>query len=126
MQSYFMNFHVKGEVAHTLLLSDPEPKLLVDLSAQAANDSPAPGFRYPNRVSFTLRNKALIDRFCATVAPGDVIEATGTFDQSGYVAHHNGLVDTTFELLEFTLHRPHAELRHKGRVYSTDHADFVN
>lgn len=126
MQSYFLNFHVKGEVAHTLLLSEPEPRLLVDISAKAANDSPAPGLRYPNRVSFTVRNKTLIERFCASVAHGDVIEATGTFDQSGYIAHRAGHIDTTFELLEFTLHHPEAELTHDGRTYSANHAGFVN
>lgn len=122
MQTYFLNFHIKGEIAHTLLLSEPEPKLMVDISAQTATESDAPGFRYPRRVSFTVRDKALIERFRTTVSPGDVIEATGTFDQSGYVPHHKGHIDTTFELLDFEISRPELELQHNGRVFKTDHS----
>ncbi|CUH53172.1 hypothetical protein J7382_15735 [Shimia sp. R11_0] len=117
MQAYFLNFHVKGEIAHTLLLSEPEPKLLVDISASAATDAEAPGFRYPKRVSFTVRDKKLIERFRKTVSQGDVIEATGTFDQSGYVPHHRGHVDTTFELLDFVHFSEQVGLEHEGRVF---------
>ncbi len=120
MQSYFLNFHVKGEIAHTLMLSDPEPKLLVDISAKAATDAQTPGFRYPSRVCFTVRDQALIERFRNSVSPGDVIEATGTFDQSGYVPHHRGPIDTTFELLDFVHFEPVADLEHDGRVFQTD------
>lgn len=126
MQTYFLNFHVKGEIAHTLLLSEPEPKLLVDISAQAATRSDAPGFRYPKRVSFTVRDRALIERFRTSVALGDVIEATGTFDQSGYVAHHKGHIDTTFELLDFIHTPPETELMYRGQRYKTDIALPIN
>lgn len=126
MQTYFLNFHVKGEIAHTLLLSEPEPKLLVDISAEVATDAEAPGFRYPKRVSFTVRDRALIERFCTSVAQGDVIEATGTFDQSGYVPHHTGHIDTTFELLDFTHARPETDLIYKGQRYKTDIARPIN
>lgn len=119
MQQYFLNFHIKGEIAHTLMLSDPEPKLLVDISANAAHDSQAPGFRYPRRVSFTVRDLALIARFQDSVAPGDIIEATGTFDQSGYVPHHKGHIDTTFELLDFTHLETPKDLEHAGQVFTT-------
>ncbi|MBO9472690.1 hypothetical protein J7413_03985 [Shimia sp. R10_1] len=119
MHAYFLKFHVKGEIAHTLLLSEPEPKLLVDISAEAARDSDAPGFRYPKRVSFTVRDQDLIERFRNSVAPGDVIEATGTFDQSGYVPHHKGHIDTTFELLDFVHSPAQADLKHAGRVFRT-------
>ncbi len=119
MQQYFLNFHIKGEIAHTLMLSDPEPTLLVDISANAAHDSRAPGFRYPKRVSFTVRDQALIIRFQESVAPGDIIEATGTFDQSGYVPHHKGHIDTTFELLDFTHLDAPADLEHDGKTFAT-------
>lgn len=120
MQQYFLNFHVKGEIAHTLLLSDPEPKLMVDLSAIAATDAKAPGFRYPKRVSFTVRDQSLIERFRKTVSPGDVIEATGTFDQSGYVPHSRGHIDTTFELLDFVRTAADKNLEHDGRIFQTN------
>ncbi|GAA6179385.1 MULTISPECIES: hypothetical protein [unclassified Shimia] len=119
MQAYFLNFHVKGEIAHTLLLSEPEPRLLVDISATTATDAEAPGFRYPKRVSFTVRDQDLIERFRANVSPGDIIEATGTFDQSGYVPHQRGHVDTTFELLDFVQFEAGSDLKHDGRVFST-------
>lgn len=121
MQTYFLNFHVRGEIAHTLLLSEPEPKLMVDISAETATDADAPGFRYPKRVSFTIRDKDLIERFLKSVATGDIIEATGTFDQSGYVSHPNGHIDTTFELLDFVHFAPQAELEYNGRVFATGH-----
>ncbi len=120
MQPYFLNFHVKGEIAHTLLLSEPEPKLLVDISATTATDADAPGFRYPKRVCFTVSDQALIARFRDTVSPGDVIEATGTFDQSGYVPQHRGHVDTTFELVDFVRREALDKLEHEGRVFLPD------
>ncbi|MCP4207605.1 MAG: hypothetical protein GY767_11235 [Shimia sp.] len=120
MQPYFLNFHVKGEIAHTLLLSEPEPRLLVDISASTATEAEAPGFRYPKRVCFTVTDKALIARFRETVTPGDVIEATGTFDQSGYVPHKNGHIDTTFKLLDFVRAEAVGNLEHDGRVFQTD------
>lgn len=120
MQPYFLNFHVKGEIAHTLLLSDPEPKLLVDISATAATEAEAPGFRYPKRVCFTVTDQDLIARFRDTVAPGDVIEATGTFDQSGYVPHNRSHIDTTFKLLDFVRTEAVGKLEHDGRVFQPD------
>lgn len=120
MQPYFLNFHVKGEIAHTLLLSEPEPRLLIDISARAATGAEAPGFRYPQRVCFTVTNKDLIARFRDTVSPGDVIEATGTFDQTGYVPHTRGHIDTTFELLDFVRSEASGKLEHDGHVFQPD------
>lgn len=126
MQAYFLNFHVKGEIAHTLLLSDPEPKLLVDISAISANEHKAPGFRYPQRVSFTVTDTALIERFRKTVSTGDVIEATGTFEQTGYVPHTSGHIDTTFQLLDFVHSKEESQLKHAGRVFDTQRSDRPN
>ncbi|KPA21875.1 hypothetical protein shim_17600 [Shimia sp. SK013] len=118
MHPYFMNFHVKGEVAGTLLLKSTKPKLLVDLSRQTAADAQAPGFRYPDRVCFTIRDDRLIQRFQREISVGDVIEAHGAFEQSGYLPHGNIHVDTTFEMRSF-LQRAgkQPDLSYAGRVY---------
>ncbi len=127
MQSYFMNFHVKGEIAGTLLLKSPESKLLVDVSPRIASRSQAPGYRYPSRVCFTLRDQALIDRFQKEVSVGDVIEAHGTFSQNGYVPQGNTHVDTIFEMLSF-MHRGFArkDLTHAGKTFQVPPANFLN
>ncbi|TCL10204.1 hypothetical protein BXY66_2273 [Shimia isoporae] len=127
MQPYFMNFHVKGEVAGTLLLNATEPKLLVDLSPECATREKAPGFKYPNRVSFTICNPDLIKRFQKTVALGDVIEAHGAFVQSGYVPHGNRHVDTTFEMRSFQQRSAKMpELSHGGQVFQMRTAGLPN
>lgn len=124
MQPYFMTFHVKGEIAGSLLLREPEPKLLVDLSPDPAKTAPSPGFCYPNRVSFTLLNQALIEKFRQNTRPGDVIEASGTFSQSGYIPHKTSHIDTTFQMLSFSLCKKQTpEFWHAGRQYRL--ADMV-
>lgn len=127
MHSYFMNFHVKGEVAGTLLMKTPETKLLVDLSPETATSSPAPGYKYPSRVCFTLHEPTLISRFREEVSIGDVIEAHGIFSQNGYVPQGNGHVDTVFEMLSF-MHRGFArkDMSHHGHVFRPPSATFVN
>lgn len=118
MHPYFMNFHVKGEVAGTLLLKSAQPKLLVDISPQAAAQTQAPGFRYPKRVCFTIREDRLIQRFQSEISIGDVIEAHGAFEQSGYLPHGNKHVDTTFEMRSFLLRSgKQPDLSYAGRVY---------
>lgn len=119
MQQFFMKFHVQGEIAGVLFLGEPTPRLLVDLSTQPATAATAPGFRYPSRVSFTLRCTTLISRFRAQLKLGQMIEATGTFDQSGYVPHHTSHIDTTFLMLDFQpAGLPVADLNHAGQIYA--------
>lgn len=118
MHPYFMTFHVKGEIAGSLFLREPQPKLLVDLSPDPAKPGPAPGFCYPNRVAFTLVNTALIEKFREETRPGDVIEATGTFSQTGYIPHKTSHIDTVFQMLDFALCKKQLpELWHAGRHY---------
>ncbi len=119
MQQFFMKFHVQGEIAHMLFLREPAPRLLVDLSTKAATTASAPGFRYPNRVSFTLRCSTLIARFRAQMTTGQMVQATGTFDQSGYIPHLTSHIDTTFLMLDFKpAGLPIADLNHAGQIYA--------
>lgn len=127
MQPYFMNFHVKGEVAGILLLKGAHPKLLVDLSPNAATESEAPGYRYPTRVGFCIRDLQLIKRFQNSISVGDVIEAHGSFDQTGYVPQGNRHVDTTFEMRSFQQRNVKLlELSHGGRTFATSAAALRN
>ncbi|WP_204112407.1 hypothetical protein [Shimia biformata] len=117
MSEFFMRFHVMGEVAETLFLQDEDPRLLVDLSVEPANPGVTPVQKYPNRVSFTLRDPQLIAEFQARVETGDLVEATGTFSQSAYVPHRTSHIDTTFEMVEFNCHhRVVPQLRYQGQV----------
>ncbi len=127
MQDYFMNFHVKGEVAARLLIREPEFKLLVDISPTPAADAKAPGFRYPNRVSFTLECEWLIDRFLDEVKIGEVVEAKGTFIQSNYIPHKTSQIDTTFKMVSFERpHRALKDLNHAGRIYQLPAPAWIN
>lgn len=118
MTPYFMTFHVKGELAGTLFLREPEPRLLIDLSPAPTTGAKAPGHAYPERVCFTLRSSELITRFRDEMRPGDVVEATGTFSQSGYIPHKTSHIDTTFMMLDFTrATRRLPDLSHSGRTY---------
>ncbi|MEP2534187.1 hypothetical protein [Shimia sp.] len=118
MQPFFMTFHVKGEIAGTLLLREPQKKLLIDLSPEVSTGARAPGYAYPERVCFTLTNEDLISRFDQDIAAGDVIEATGTFSQSAYIPHKTSHIDTTFLMLDFVrCSRRLPDPRHKGNVY---------
>lgn len=122
-----MNFHVKGEVAGTLLLKSDGPKLLVDLSPETAGSSSAPGFRYPKRVCFTIRCGKLIKRFQRDISAGDVIEAHGAFEQSGYVPQGNTHVDTTFELRSFQrVAAKLPDLAYAGRSYQVGAPALLN
>lgn len=127
MQQFFMKFHVKGEIASTLFLREPTRRLLVDLSSAPATSALAPGYRYPNQVSFMLRSDALIERFRAQMTPGQMIEATGTFEQSGYIPHRTSHIDTTFLMLDFKpLGLPIADLSHAGRIYTMPSQAWMN
>ena len=118
MRPYFMTFHVRGEIAGTLLLQEPERRLLIDLSPNPSTGAAAPGYAYPERVAFTLRNDDMIARFRDELSPGDVIEATGTFSQAGYIPHKTSHIDTTFLMLEFSrCGRALPELCHAGHQY---------
>ncbi|PSL19696.1 hypothetical protein [Shimia abyssi] len=119
MSPYFMTFHVKGELVGSMLLREPEQKLLIDVSPNPSTGASAPGFAHPERVCFTLKNPDLIKRFRDETSPGDVIEATGTFAQSGYIPHKTSYIDTTFLLLDFNCRaQSWPELFHAGRKYS--------
>ena len=127
MQPYFMNFHVKGEVAGTLLMKSPEPKLLVDISPEPATQAQAPGFRYPARVCFTVREHQLIKRFQSLISIGDVIEAHGSFAQTGYLPQGNRHVDTIFEMRSFQQRSVKIpDLTYGGHIFSLPHSCLPN
>lgn len=118
MSEYFMRFHVLGEVAETLFLDGEDPRLLVDLSVETANPGSTQVQKYPNRVSFTLRDPILIAAFMKKVENGDLVEATGTFSQSAYVPHRTSHIDTTFEMVDFLCHqRVVPQLTFQGQVF---------
>ena len=48
----------------------------------------------------------------------DVIEASGTFSQTGYIPHKTSHIDTVFQMLDFSLCEKHIpELWYAGRQY---------
>lgn len=123
MINTFMRFHVKGEVAETLLLNTPNPKLLIDLSPEPALEDEGPVLThvYPTRVSFTLSDPELIEKFRQEVAVGDLLEAAGTFSQCEYTPHRSSHIDTTFRMLEFHRHqRAVLDLTLDGRVFKPE------
>lgn len=101
MPRYHARFSILGEVTEMLFTDTPSPRLMIDISARPAPDSETPGFSY--RTSFTALEKSLIDSLQDEVVPGDVIEATGSFWQTGYLPHPKGRIDTTFCLTGFRM-----------------------
>lgn len=94
MNNYHAKFCILGEVVEMLLTEEPAPRLLIDISAQPGEDQDVQGF--VSRTSFSVTDPELIDQLQDKVSLGDVIEATGSFWQSGYVPHRTTYIDTTF------------------------------
>lgn len=101
MNTYHASFCILGEVTEMLVLHKPVQRMLIDISARPDTDRDAQGFVY--RTSFSATKPKLICDLQDQVSPGDVIEAKGTFWQSGFVPHRQGYVDTTFCLSGFRL-----------------------
>ena len=101
MNTYHASFCILGEVTEMLLLQKPDQRMLIDISARPDLDQDAQGFVY--RTSFSATTPELISILQDQVSPGDVIEAKGSFWQSGFVPHRQGYVDTTFCLSGFRL-----------------------
>lgn len=102
MTNYFASFRVVGEVVEMLLCEAPEPRLLIDISAEAPQEgSDAPGF--PWRSTFSIVDPDLIREFREQVGSGDVISAEGRFWQESYVPQGGLHVDTTFLLQSFNM-----------------------
>lgn len=101
MNEYFMKFQVFGEVADFLLLKKPHRRLLIDISTDPARQVENGQRMHPSRTTFTILEPEQIESFLATMAKGDLIEATGSFSQSNYVPQKTSYVDTTFLLTSF-------------------------
>jgi hypothetical protein len=109
MGSYFSTFHAIGEVADMLLLREPKLKLLVDISLDPPGHEETAFRKYPNRTSYSISARNLIDRFLAEVAIGKVVELHGRFSQSAYIPHKTAYIDTVFTIDSFTVvkFKPH-------------------
>jgi hypothetical protein len=101
MTNYHATFCIRGEVVAMLTCQEPAPRLLIDISAQPADEQAVRGFVH--RTSFCVTDATLIKALQDKVSVGDVIEATGSFWQSGYVPHRNSVIDTTFSLSAYQL-----------------------
>jgi len=109
MTSYHATFCIRGEVVALLTCQDPArdtgqgtaKRLLIDISAQPTKDLDIQGFVH--RTSFSVTDTSLIQEIQDRVSVGDVIEATGSFWQSGYVPHRTTVIDTTFSLSAYQL-----------------------
>ncbi len=101
MKNYHASFCILGEVVEMLYMRQPTPRLLVDISAQPGTDLEPEGFFH--RTTFSAFDAKLIGDLQGRVSSGDVIEATGSFWQLGYVPDKSGVIDTTFHLSGFRL-----------------------
>jgi len=101
MTNYHATFCIRGEVVAMLNCKDPARRLLLDISAQPSEKHDVQGFIH--RTSFSVTDTALIREIQNRVAVGDVIQATGSFWQTGYVPHRTTLIDTTFALSGYQL-----------------------
>ncbi len=106
MPTYHAKFCILGEVIEMFRFQEPAQRLLIDISAHPGPDQDTPEFVY--RTSFSVIDPTLIHDLQDRVSPGDTIEATGTFWQTGYVQHQTGYIDTTFRLTGFQLIRKQA------------------
>ncbi|MFT5160251.1 MAG: hypothetical protein ACI861_000860 [Paracoccaceae bacterium] len=119
MKKYFSTFHVVGEVADILLQNEPARKLLVDISQDRPGHEKSSFRKHPNRSSFTIFDRELIDQFLAEITIGCVIEVSGGFTQSNYVPHKTTYIDTVFTVDDFSVlrksgHRTEAAERHSA------------
>ncbi len=101
MTRYHAKFCILGEVADMLTPESDIPRLLIDITAMPADDHSASGFVH--RTSFSVIDPGLIADMQGRVSPGDVIEATGSFWQTGYVPYRTSYIDTTFCLSGYRL-----------------------
>ena len=101
MTNYHATFCIRGEIVAMLACQQPASRLLIDISARPADEQAVQGFIH--RTSFSVTDATLLEELQDKVSVGDVIEATGSFWQSGYVPQHNSLVDTTFCLSAYKL-----------------------
>ena len=101
MTNYHATFCIQGEVVAMLACQDPANRLLIDISAQPVDNQDVQGFVH--RTSFCVSDSGLIQDIQNQVSVGDVIEATGSFWQSGYIPHRTTLIDTTFSLSAYQL-----------------------
>ncbi|PCH72249.1 MAG: hypothetical protein COC12_06455 [Rhodobacteraceae bacterium] len=112
MNNYHASFSIKGEVTQMLIVQKPVRRLLVDISAHPEVDQDISDFLY--RTSFSVLDPLIIAELQDQVSTGDVIEAKGSFWQTGYVPHQQGYIDTTFCLTSFQLieKRMDSSMRH--------------
>jgi hypothetical protein len=101
MNNYHASFCIKGEVTEMLATQKPVQRLLVDISARPENDQDVSEFLH--RTSFSVLDPQIIADLQGQVSAGDVIEANGSFWQTGYVPHRQGYIDTVFCLTGFRL-----------------------
>lgn len=101
MIGYYLHFRIRAEVAELLLLDHPARRLLVDVSLDPVETVGPTRPRAESRATLTISDADLIRRFCSELAPGDVIEASGTFVQTDYVPHRTTCIDTTFLVQDF-------------------------
>jgi hypothetical protein len=101
MNNFHASFSILGEVTEMLIVQKPVYRLLVDISAHPDTDADRDISDFLHRTTFSVLNPLVIADLQDQVSTGDVIEAEGTFWQSGYVPHKEGYVDTTFYLSAF-------------------------
>lgn len=101
MTRYHAKFCILGDVAEMLIPESENTRLLIDISARPEVGQPVPDFAY--RTSFCVIDPGLIEDIQERVSLGDVIEATGSFWQTGYVPHRTTYIDTTFCLTGYRL-----------------------
>lgn len=101
MTNYHATFCIRGEVVAMLTCREPNRRLLIDISAQPVDQDDIQAFIH--RTSFAVTDAALIHDIRDRLSVGDVIEATGSFWQTGYVPHRGSVIDTTFALSAYQL-----------------------
>ena len=101
MTNYHATFCIQGEVVAMLTCQQPTKRLLIDISAQPGDLQDVQGFVH--RTSFSVTDTALIQDIQGRLSVGDVVEATGSFWQTGYVPHRTSVIDTTFSLSIYQL-----------------------
>ena len=101
MNKFHASFSIRGEVTEMLIVHKPVYRLLIDVSAHPEGEQDVMDFLY--RTSFCVLDPLIITDLQDQVSKGDVIEAKGSFWQTGYVQHQHGYIDTTFCLTGFRL-----------------------
>ncbi len=100
---FFSEFQLVGELVDSLLLKQPERKLLVDISSDRHEHEEAPYKRHPSRITLTIIDDALIDFIQSEVTTGWIVKASGTFTQSNYIPYRTTFIDTTFLTKKFEI-----------------------